>query len=174
MNRDDTCLRYRWQPVYRRHELNTGFGMERESFVLDEKGNDKWQKPRGRIPMPERGSGLLIVAMKLLVMGVEPRGSVIRLMNVANPLCGDERQERLGNGSRMTRECHVRFCGEAQGEIPWAYSPCVTNTSASSWCCIRDGRWPPEAGLQEQASNCPGAAAFKRRGGERPWEKASN
>jgi hypothetical protein len=73
--------------------------------------------------MPERGSGLLIVAMKLLVMGVEPRGSVIRLMNVANPLCGDERQERLGNGSRMTRECHVRFCGEAQGEIPWAYSP---------------------------------------------------
>ena len=97
--------------------------MERESFVLDEKGNDKWQKPRGRIPMPERGSGLLIVAMKLLVMGVEPRGSVIRLMNVANPLCGDERQERLGNGSRMTRECHVRFCGEAQGEIPWAYSP---------------------------------------------------
>ena len=123
MNRDDTCLWARWQPVYRRHELNTGFGMERESFVLDEKGNDKWQKPRGRIPMPERGSGLLIVAMKLLVMGVEPRGSVIRLMNVANPLCGDERQERLGNGSRMTRECHVRFCGEAQGEIPWAYSP---------------------------------------------------
>src|SRR6516225_9591509 len=90
MNRDDTCLWARWQPVYRRHELNTGFGMERESFVLDEKGNDKWQKPRGRIPMPERGSGLLIVAMKLLVMGVEPRGSVIRLMNVANPLCGDE------------------------------------------------------------------------------------
>jgi len=40
--------------------------MERENFVLDEKGNDKWQKPRGRIPMPERGSGLLIVAMKLL------------------------------------------------------------------------------------------------------------
>ena len=40
--------------------------MERENFVLDEKGNDKWQKPRGRIPMPERGSGLLIVAMNLL------------------------------------------------------------------------------------------------------------
>jgi hypothetical protein len=30
--------------VYRRHELDTGFGTERENFVLDEKGNDKWQK----------------------------------------------------------------------------------------------------------------------------------
>jgi hypothetical protein len=45
MNRDVTCLRTRWQPVYRRHELSTGFGMERENFVLDEKGNDKWQTP---------------------------------------------------------------------------------------------------------------------------------
>ena len=65
-NRDATCLRTRWQPVYRRHELNTGFGTERESLDLDEKGNDKWQKPRGRIPMSERGSGLLIIVMKLL------------------------------------------------------------------------------------------------------------
>jgi len=45
INRDDTCLRSRWQPVYRRHELSTGFGMERENFVLDVKGNDKWQTP---------------------------------------------------------------------------------------------------------------------------------
>jgi len=29
------------------------------------------------------------------------------------------------------------------------------------------GVGPLEVGLQEQASNCPGAAAFKRRGGER-------
>jgi hypothetical protein len=57
------------------------------------------------------------------VMGVEPRGSVIRLTNVANPLCGDERQERLDNGSRVNREVSARFFGGAQGEIPWAYSP---------------------------------------------------
>jgi hypothetical protein len=44
-SRDDTCLRSRWQSVYRRHELNTGFGMERENLVLDGKGNDKWQTP---------------------------------------------------------------------------------------------------------------------------------
>ena len=45
ISRDDTCLRSRWQSVYRRHELSTGFGMERENFVLDVKGNDKWQTP---------------------------------------------------------------------------------------------------------------------------------
>ena len=32
---------------------------------------------------------------------------------------------------------------------------CVTNTSASSWCCTEDGSRSPGAGLQEQASNRP-------------------
>ena len=32
---------------------------------------------------------------------------------------------------------------------------CVTNTGASLWCCAEDGSRPPEAGLQEQASNRP-------------------
>lgn len=45
ISRDNTCLWTRWQSVYRRHELNTGFGMERENLVLDVKGNDKWQTP---------------------------------------------------------------------------------------------------------------------------------
>ena len=45
MSREGTCLRSRRQPVYRRHELDTGFGMERENFVPDAKGNDKWQTP---------------------------------------------------------------------------------------------------------------------------------
>src|SRR5487761_1822973 len=45
ISRDDTCLRSRRQSVYRRHELSTGLGMERENLVLDGKGNDKWQTP---------------------------------------------------------------------------------------------------------------------------------
>ena len=45
ISRDDTCLRSRWQSVYRRHDLNTGFGTERENLALDVKGNDKWQTP---------------------------------------------------------------------------------------------------------------------------------
>jgi hypothetical protein len=44
-NRDDTCLRARWQPVYRRNDLSTGFGTERENLTSDVKGNDKWQSP---------------------------------------------------------------------------------------------------------------------------------
>ncbi len=62
-------------------------------------------------------------------MGVERRGSVIQLTSVANLPCRDERMTstrpltRLDNGSRVNREIYARFCGEAQGEIPWAYSP---------------------------------------------------
>ncbi len=33
---------------------------------------------------------------------------------------------------------------------------CVSRTQAADlWCCTEDGSWPPEAGLQEQASNHP-------------------
>ena len=66
ISREGTCLRSWRQPVYRRHELDTGFGMERENFVLDAKGNDQWQKPRGRIPMPGRGADHPVVALKRL------------------------------------------------------------------------------------------------------------
>lgn len=45
ISRDDICLRARRQPVYRRHELNTGFGTERENLVSDVKENDKWPTP---------------------------------------------------------------------------------------------------------------------------------
>src|ERR1035437_4405551 len=45
MSQEGTCLLFWRQSVYRRHELNTGFGTERENFVLDEKGNNKWQTP---------------------------------------------------------------------------------------------------------------------------------
>jgi hypothetical protein len=45
MSREETCVLARRQSVFRRHELNAGFGAERENLVLDEKGNDKWQTP---------------------------------------------------------------------------------------------------------------------------------
>lgn len=43
--REETCLLARRQSVWRRHELNAGFGAERENLASDAKGNDKWQKP---------------------------------------------------------------------------------------------------------------------------------
>ena len=45
MSREETCLLARRQSVWRRHELNAGFGAERENLAPDAKGNDKWQKP---------------------------------------------------------------------------------------------------------------------------------
>jgi hypothetical protein len=45
MSREETCLLARRQSVFRRHELNAGFGAERENLAPDAKGNDKWQTP---------------------------------------------------------------------------------------------------------------------------------
>jgi hypothetical protein len=61
-----TCLLLRRQPVYRRHEFDTGFSTERENLDSAVKGNDKWQTPRGRIPMQEPGAEPLVVALKRL------------------------------------------------------------------------------------------------------------
>lgn len=41
----ETWLLLRRQPVYKRHELDTGIGTERENLTVDAKGNDKWRTP---------------------------------------------------------------------------------------------------------------------------------
>ena len=40
-----TCLLLRRRPVYRRHELDTGFCTERENLTFVAKGNDKRLTP---------------------------------------------------------------------------------------------------------------------------------
>jgi hypothetical protein len=42
ISREDAWLLARRQSVYRRHELDIGFGAERENLAVDVKGNDKW------------------------------------------------------------------------------------------------------------------------------------
>ncbi|MGA7317741.1 MAG: hypothetical protein WBX22_27675, partial [Silvibacterium sp.] len=68
----------------------------------------------------------------------------------------DTNQGVYGPGECVTSRTMTSIVGS--GVSP----ACVTNTSVSSWCCTRDGRRPPEVGLQEQTSNCLSAAAFKR------------
>jgi len=64
---EDTCLLSRWQPVYRRHELNTGFDMERENLVFDAKGNDKRLHHReGEYLCKGRGAEPFVVVMNFL------------------------------------------------------------------------------------------------------------
>jgi hypothetical protein len=61
-----TCLLLRRQPVYRRHELDTGFCAERENLIFVVKGNDKWLTPRGKIPIQGSGTEPPVVALKRL------------------------------------------------------------------------------------------------------------
>ena len=61
-----TCLLLRRQPVYRRHELDAGFCMERENLIFGVKGNDKWLTPQGRIPIQRLGTEPSVVALKRL------------------------------------------------------------------------------------------------------------
>lgn len=42
---EGTCLLARRQPVYRRHELDTGVDTEQGNLLFDAKGKDKWIKP---------------------------------------------------------------------------------------------------------------------------------
>lgn len=61
----------------------------------------------------------------------------------------------MDNGSRMTRECHVRFCERLRGKFLRPTHRVSRTQAADLWCCTEDGSRPPEAGLQEQASNHP-------------------
>jgi hypothetical protein len=60
--------------VYRRHELDTGFGRERENFVLDEKGNDKWQTTTRKNTDARTRGGSSCSSVEAPVMGGERRG----------------------------------------------------------------------------------------------------
>jgi hypothetical protein len=83
---EETCLLSRWQPVYRWHELNTGFDTERENLAFDAKGNDKRLSPRGRIPMQRSRGGAIRSSDEPLVMRVERRDGVARLTHAVNSL----------------------------------------------------------------------------------------
>jgi RNA-directed DNA polymerase len=64
--------------------------MERENFVPDAKGNDKWVKTMRKNTEAGTRDGAARSSDEASVMGVERRGSVIRSTHVANPV-GDER-----------------------------------------------------------------------------------
>lgn len=70
--------------MYRRHELNTGFDMERENFVFDAKGNDKRLPPQGRIPMQRLRGGAIRSSDEVLAMRMERRGGVTQLAHIVN------------------------------------------------------------------------------------------
>jgi len=70
INPEGTCLLTGWQPVYRRHDLCTGFSMERENL--------------GQI-FRHRG-GAACSSDEVPVMGMERRGRVIQLEERCQPV----------------------------------------------------------------------------------------
>jgi len=59
-------LRSWWQSVYRRHELDTGFGRERENFALDGKGNESGRHHEEEYRCRSEGADHPVVALKRL------------------------------------------------------------------------------------------------------------
>lgn len=84
MNGDEACLRTPWQPVYRRHDLNTGFSTERENLVPDVKGNDKWLSTTRKNTDAGARDGAASSSDEAPVMGVERRGGVIQPIRFVN------------------------------------------------------------------------------------------
>ena len=84
---DDTCLRSLRQPVYRRHDLITGFDMERGNLAWSAKGNPQAaQTASENTNIHDRG-GATRISAEAAVMAVERRGCVILPDNRRQPAC---------------------------------------------------------------------------------------
>ena len=63
--------------MYRWHELDTGFGTERENLDSAVKGNDKWQNTTRKNTDAGARGGAIRSSVEAPVMGVERRGGII-------------------------------------------------------------------------------------------------
>src|ERR1022692_1393119 len=88
---------------------------------------------RPKVPMRRRGADCLVIALKRGntrgAKGAGHRHWLGSTGNGRNPMINGRRQPSRGGTSRMKREVHVRNLGEARGEIPRAYSACVTSVA---------------------------------------------
>ena len=84
---DDTCLRSLRQPVYRRHDLTTGFDTERGNLAWSVKESPQAaQTARENTNIHDRG-GASRSSAEAAVMAVERRGCVILPDNRRQPTC---------------------------------------------------------------------------------------
>ncbi len=120
---DDLILPER-HPACRRREAQPGSCMERENLAGDAKGKGASGDHREAesSDAPARG-GLLRRSDEGPVMGLERREQVIAIEigstgNGRNPPRNGRRQPSRDGTSRMTRECHVRFCERLGVKFP--------------------------------------------------------
>ena len=78
------CLRPLRQPVYRRHDLITGFDMERGNLTRGAKGNCEWQHHEREYQYPRAGGGATHSSNEVAVTAMERRGCVILPTSAVN------------------------------------------------------------------------------------------
>lgn len=82
---DATCLRSMRRPVFRRHDLITGFSTERGNLAWDAKENHQVaETTRGNTDAHDRG-GVVSSSVEVAVMALERRDHVIRPEFVCQP-----------------------------------------------------------------------------------------
>ena len=74
-----TCLLIGRRPVYRRHDLDSGFCMERGNLFSDAKENPQAVDPARENTDAENRGGAARSSVEAPVMGVERRGCIIQL-----------------------------------------------------------------------------------------------
>src|ERR1700739_4659622 len=125
-------------PGYRWRDSGFGSGPELENLFGGAKGKGASGSPvRPKVLIRRAGADCPVVAMKR-AMPVERRGQAIRVMiNLANwqqeePTgCGGGRQLSLDGTSRVTGDCHARFCERLGVQFPGATRRKCTEASGS-------------------------------------------
>lgn len=75
----ETCLLLGRQPVYRRHDLDSGSCMERGNLFSDAKGNRQAVVPASEKTDAENRGGAARSSVEASVMEVERRGCIVQL-----------------------------------------------------------------------------------------------
>jgi len=127
---EDTYLLTMRCPVYRRRDSHSGSRTELETLIGDVKGKRTSGDPtRPKVPMRRSGSDRPILVMKWgNAHGAKGAGHSRRdrwvNRKLEEPAGFDGRRQPLLSGtSRMTRECHVRFCEGLGVQFPESTRP---------------------------------------------------
>jgi hypothetical protein len=135
----ETYLLAMWCPVYRRRDSHLGFRTELENLLGGEKGNGANGSPvRPKVPRRLAGADCPIVAMKRSnARGAKGTGHS-RYDRLGQPATGGtawlwRRATALKDGmSRVTGDCHARFCERLGVKLPGPTRLVKTEQDAAS------------------------------------------
>src|SRR5215831_17884931 len=114
-------------PVYKRRDFHLGFGTELENLIGGGKGKGTSGSPaRPKVPIRRSGTDCLVVALKRSNARGAKEAGHSRHDPFGQPAtggtdgCGGGRQPSLDGTSRVTGDCHARFCERLGVQLPGA------------------------------------------------------